>query len=169
MPITRATSADIPEINRLVNSAYRGEESKKGWTTEANLLNGIRIDEETLAEYFKNEAITLLKYTNDHGKIIGSVYLELKTPKLYLGMFSVSPTLQGNGVGRALIEAAEVIAKQQNCDTITMTVIKGREELISWYERRGYSFTGEIQPFHDNVRFGQPRQLIELIVMEKMI
>jgi ribosomal protein S18 acetylase RimI-like enzyme len=84
-------------------------------------------------------------------------------------MFSVSPVLQGKGVGRALLEAAEVQAKQFNCHTITMTVISTRAELISWYERRGYAFTGEIQPFHAHGRFGSPKQLIELIVMEKAV
>ncbi|WP_131538978.1 GNAT family N-acetyltransferase [Pedobacter nototheniae] len=169
MPITKATLADIHELNKLVNSAYRGEESKKGWTTEADLIEGIRIDIETLTEYLKNENITILKYTDDNAKIIGSVYLEVKTPKLYLGMFSVSPTLQGGGIGRALIEEAEIVAKQLNCHTITMTVIKTRKELISWYERRGYSFTGEIIPLNTEGRFGDPKQPIDLIVMEKTV
>jgi ribosomal protein S18 acetylase RimI-like enzyme len=95
--------------------------------------------------------------------------LEVKGPKLYLGMFSVSPVLQGKGVGRALLGEAEVIAKQLNCHTITMTVISTRKELISWYERRGYTFTGEIQAFNNHGRFGDPKQLIELIVMEKAV
>jgi ribosomal protein S18 acetylase RimI-like enzyme len=170
MPIiTQATLADVPELNVLVNSAYRGEESKKGWTSEADLLDGIRIDETMLKEYFGNEAITILKYTDNNGQITGCVYLEVKGPKLYLGMFSVSPVLQGKGVGRDLLEAAELLAKQSDCHTITMTVISTRTELISWYERRGYIFTGEIQPFHDHGRFGSPKQLIELIVMEKAV
>ncbi|NOW93935.1 GNAT family N-acetyltransferase [Mucilaginibacter sp. SG564] len=169
MSITKATLADVPELNVLVNRAYRGEESKKGWTSEADMLDGIRIDETMLKEYFSNEAITILKYTDDNGVITGCVYLEVKGPKLYLGMFSVSPVLQGKGVGRALLQEAEILAKQFNCHTITMTVISTRAELISWYERRGYVFTGEIQPFHDHGRFGSPKQHIELIVMEKAI
>lgn len=169
MPITKATLADVPELNALINSAYRGEESKKGWTTESDLIGGIRIDEPMLIDYLNNDAITLLKYVNEDGIIIGSVYLEVKIDKLYLGMFSVSPTLQNGGVGRALIEEAEVIAKQLGLHTISMTVIRSRKELISWYERRGYTFTGEIQPFHDHGRFGSPKELIELIVMEKQI
>lgn len=84
-------------------------------------------------------------------------------------MFSVSPVLQGKGVGRALLEEAEVLAKEFNCYTITITVISTRVELIRWYERRGYAFTGEIQPFHDHGRFGSPKQHIELMVMEKAV
>jgi ribosomal protein S18 acetylase RimI-like enzyme len=169
MPITKATLADVPELNVLINSAYRGEESKKGWTTETDLVDGIRIDEPMLTDYLNNKAITILKYTTLDGKIIGTVYLEVKGNKLYLGMFSVSPTLQNGGVGRALIDEAEIIAKHLGLHTISMTVIRSRKELISWYERRGYAFTGEIQPFHDHGRFGAPKELIELIVMEKTV
>jgi ribosomal protein S18 acetylase RimI-like enzyme len=167
MPITKATLADVSELNVLINSAYRGEGSKKGWTTETDLVDGIRIDEPMLVDYLNNDAITILKYINNEGEIIGTVYLEVKGDHLYLGMFSVSPTLQNGGVGRALIEEAEVVAKQLGLHTISMTVIRSRKELISWYERRGYTFTGEIQPFHDHGRFGSPKTLIELIVMKK--
>ena len=136
MPITKATSTDIKNLNILVNSAYRGESSKKGWTTEANLLYGIRIDEETLASYFEDPSIIILKNTDDEGQITGCVYLEVRAPKLYIGMFSVSPVLQGNGVGRNLLLAAESYAKQLNCHTLTMTVISTRFELIKLaYER----------------------------------
>ncbi|MBB5635171.1 ribosomal protein S18 acetylase RimI-like enzyme [Pedobacter cryoconitis] len=169
MPITKAAITDVPELNRLVNIAYRGEESKKGWTTEADLLGGIRINEETLLTYFGNDAISILKYTNDHGQILGSVYLEVKGPVLYLGMFSVSPALQGGGIGRALLAEAEVMAKASNCHKITMTVISSRQELIEWYERRGYTFTGETQPFEGDGLFGDIKQPIEFIVMEKAV
>lgn len=169
MSISKASIADVAELNVLINSAYRGEESKKGWTTEADLISGIRIDEAMLTEYFNNNAVAILKCTDENGRITGCVYLEVKSPRLYLGMFSVSPVLQGRGVGRALLEGAETYAKEVNCHTITMTVISTRKELINWYERRGYKFTGEIQPFHDHGRFGEPKQLIELIVMEKAV
>ena len=167
MPITKATRTDVPELNILVNSAYRGETSKKGWTTEAHLLDGIRIDEITLNKYFDGSDIIILKHTNETGQITGCVYLEIRRPKLYVGMFSVSPLLQGKGVGRALLLAAETYAKQLNCNTLTMTVISTRHELINWYKRRGFEATGEVQPFHDGTKFGVPKQPIELIVLEK--
>ncbi|MFI5139072.1 MAG: GNAT family N-acetyltransferase [Sphingobacteriales bacterium] len=169
MPITKATQTDVPELNILVNSAYRGETSKKGWTTEANLLDGLRIDEETLSGYFTDPNIIILKNTNEEGQITGCVYLEVREPKLYVGMFSVSPLLQGKGVGRNLLLEAEAYAKQLNCGTLTMTVISTRLELISWYERRGFKAAGEIQPFHDGKKFGIPKQHIELIVLEKSV
>lgn len=169
MSLDKASLADVIELNVLLNGAYRGEGSKKGWTTEADMINGIRINEAMLTEYFNNELVAILKYTDENGLITGCVYLEVKGTKLYLGMFSVSPLLQGKGVGRTLLEAAEAYARQFNCHTITMTVISTRKELINWYERRGYSLTGEKQPFHDHGRFGEPKQLIELVVMEKTV
>ncbi|HEY4325192.1 MAG TPA: GNAT family N-acetyltransferase [Mucilaginibacter sp.] len=169
MPITKATLADVPELNILVNSAYRGETSQLGWTSEAHLLDGIRIDETTLTGYFNDGKVIILKNTNDGGQITGCVYLEVRTPKLYVGMFSVSPLLQGKGVGKDLLLAAETCAKQLNCDTLIITVISTRSELIDWYQRRGFKATGEIEPFHEGTKFGIPKQHIELIIMEKKV
>ncbi len=165
--ISKATLQDVPELNILVNSAYRGESSKKGWTTEEHLLGGIRTDEEDLSELLKKENVTILKYT-ELGKIIGSVYLERQADKLYLGMLTVSPELQGGGIGKKLMQAAEDLAKENNIPKVSMTVISVRKELIKYYERRGYKNTGETKPFPMNdPKFGLPKQDLEFIVMEK--
>lgn len=169
MPIIKAVITDVPDLNVLVNNCYRGETSKIGWTTEAYLLDGSRIDEETLYGYFENPDVILLKNTDETGKIAACVYLEVRFPKLYIGMFSVSPLLQGKGIGKDLLIAAENYAKQLNCSILTMTVISVRHELIAWYGRRGFKATGETLPFHVGTRFGIPKQPIELIVMEKEI
>ena len=170
MSITQATVTDVPALNKLVNSAYRGETSKQGWTTEANLLDGLRIDEETMTGYFSDPNIIILKHTDDAEEITGCVYLELRAPKLYVGMFSVSPVLQGKGVGRALLEAAESYAKQLHCTTLTMTVISIRTELIAWYQRRGYLPTGATEPYPTDHELGRPlHENLHFIVMEKPI
>jgi N-acetylglutamate synthase-like GNAT family acetyltransferase len=170
MPITKATIADTAELTALVNSAYRGESSQAGWTTEADLLDGIRIDEETMGGYLESDTITILKYTGDKGTIIACVYLEPKENKrLYLGMLSVSPTLQAGGIGRQLLHEAEVWTHKLDCEIIFMTVITTRTELIDWYKRRGYIDTGNREPFHHGTRFGVPKTDIELMVLEKEI
>jgi ribosomal protein S18 acetylase RimI-like enzyme len=169
MPVTKATLADTAALNVLVNSAYRGERSKKGWTTEADLLAGNRIDEETIAGYLNTPGVTILKYTDDNGDIKGSVYLENKGNKLYLGMLSVDPDMQAGGIGRFLLHEAEVFAQGLDLQVISITVISTRAELIAWYQRRGYKATGEIQPFHAEEKFGIPHNPIELMVMEKTI
>ncbi len=167
--ISKATTQDIPELNILINSAYRGESSKKGWTTEEHLLGGIRTDEANLGELLQKEDVTILKYT-ENNLLIGSVYLEKQVDKLYLGMLTVSPELQGGGVGKKLMQAAEDFARNARLSKISMTVISVRSELIAYYERRGYKSTGETKPFPmTDPKFGLPKQFLEFIIMEKAI
>jgi N-acetylglutamate synthase-like GNAT family acetyltransferase len=168
--ISTATVADIDELNMLVNSAYRGDSSRKGWTTEADLLDGIRTDSEGLLETISRSDSQILKYLNEEGKIIGCVHLEMKGNKLYLGMLTVSPTLQNGGIGKQLLAAAEQVALEKQCDSIYMTVLTERTELIDWYKRHGYSLTGETQPFPmNNPRFGLPKKHLEFVVMQKQL
>jgi ribosomal protein S18 acetylase RimI-like enzyme len=167
MPLFKAAIKDIPSLVRLINSAYRGEASKSGWTSEADMVDGeIRTDPEQLAELMRKQEVAILLYTNDKNEPEGSVFLEKRGNKLYLGMLSVSPELQARGTGRKLMAAAEEYAREQQCNTVFMRVISIRHELIAWYERQGYSATGEIQPFEDG-RFGTANRPIEFIVMEK--
>jgi ribosomal protein S18 acetylase RimI-like enzyme len=167
--ITKAVVEDAPELNSLVNSAYRGDSSRQGWTTEADLLDGTRIDANGIAELIKTQGTTLLKYV-DEDKILGCVELKKSEGKLYLGMLTVRPNLQGKGIGKALLNAAEVEAKNQSCTSIYMTVISVRKELIDWYIRHGYQLTGERKPFaFTDPRFGQPKMKLEFVVMEKKL
>jgi GNAT superfamily N-acetyltransferase len=169
--ITTASEQDAKELNVLINAAYRGEESKKGWTTEAEILGGIRIDEMTLKAMLAQGEGTIIKYTSSGGEILGTVYLEIKAPALYLGMFAVSPLSQSNGIGKTLLSFAEDFALVHGCDRITLTVISLREELIDWYKRHGYVPTGHSIAFEDiEGRFGDPKvDAIDLIEMQKML
>ena len=97
------------------------------------------------------------------------LYLEVKGERLYLGMLTVSPTLQAKGIGRALLKKAEQIARQFSCRSIFMTVITSRHELIKWYERRGYRSSGKLIPFPSDTKFGIPNQLITLEEFEKEV
>jgi GNAT superfamily N-acetyltransferase len=167
MHIVSANIDDVPSLVLLINSAYRGEASKKGWTTEADLLEGdYRTDITSLTELLNKPAAVILKYTKPEGIISGCVFLEKKERGLYLGMLSVSPLEQAVGTGKQLMQAAEAFAKQNNCSTIFMRVISVRHELISWYERQGYYKTNEVQPYTD-IKFGTPKQPIEFIVLQK--
>lgn len=164
-----ADEQDIPELNILVNSAYRGESSKAGWTTEADLLGGIRTDEPALKTQLHAPGAFILKYVED-GKILGCVYLKQEDKKLYLGMLTVLPTLQNKGIGKLLLAAAEEKAHKRNCTAIFMTVISIRTELINWYKKHGYYNTGITKPFPmNNPSFGIPKQPLEFIVLEKKI
>lgn len=163
-----ATVADVPELTRLVNGAYRGDSSRQGWTTEADLLSGLRTTEADLYESLANPQAQMLTYRAE-GRLLGCVYLERKEAELYLGMLTVSPDFQTEGIGKRLLGAAEDVAKNFDCQTITMTVISQRPELIAWYERRGYQSTGATKPFPDDPRFGVLAQPLTFIVMAKAV
>jgi ribosomal protein S18 acetylase RimI-like enzyme len=167
--ITKAVVEDAPELDKLVNSAYRGDTSRQGWTTEADLLDGARTDAAAIAEIIQTPGTMLLKYT-DENEILGCVELQHQKDKLYLGMLTVRPHLQGKGIGKELLKAAEEEARKQKCSSIYMTVISIRKELIEWYERHGYQHTGERKPFAFNdPRFGQPKIKLEFVVLEKKL
>src|SRR5258706_3422972 len=165
--ILPAKIEDAPTLSNLVNSAYRGDSSRSGWTTEADLLDGTRTDENAIREFFMESGSTILKYMNE-GKIIGCVRLLKHGSQLYLGMFAVDPTEQNKGVGKKILLAAEVEARKQNCKSIDMTVISERTELIDWYKRNGYVQVGEKKPMvFDNPSGGIPKKDLFFITLEK--
>ncbi len=167
--ISPATVEDATALDALVNSAYRGDSSRQGWTTEADLLDGSRTDAAAIADIIKSPGHTILKYVEDN-VILGCVEVHKDGNKLYLGMLTVRPHLQGKGIGKIMLQAVEEEAKKQKCQSIYMTVISVRKELIDWYVRHGYRHTGETKPFAFNdPRFGQPRKKLEFVVLEKMI
>ena len=155
-----ATATDVEAIVQLVESAYRGEGSRAGWTTEADLLDGQRTDAAAVAEMLDPPESTVL-LAEDGGQLVGCCRLERRhRAEAYFGMFSVQLLQQGEGVGRQLLAEAERIARDDwAATTMIMTVIAQRTELIAWYERRGYHRTGETEPFpYGNERYGVPRR-----------
>jgi ribosomal protein S18 acetylase RimI-like enzyme len=167
MKIAPALPSDIPALVKLINSAYRGDSSRQGWTTEADLLTGIRTDEAMLNDLLQTKDSVILCYSDEAGNLAGSVCLQRNAHKIYLGMLTVSPALQDRGIGKKLLQAADEYAKQLHCGAIFMTVISVRSELIAWYERHGYKRTGETKPFPADDRFGRTAQSLEFIVLEK--
>jgi len=167
--ITKATLEDIPALTFLINSAYRGETSKKGWTTEAHLLEGKRTDVPEMTEIFRNPKNTILKYT-ENNQIIASVLLVEKEHQLYLGMLTVSPELQNSGIGKKMLAEAENQAKALGLSSIIMTVISVREELIAWYKRHGYVDTGEREAFcESDIHIPISDEPLEFVFLEKTI
>jgi len=170
MSILIAEEKDIDSLVALMDSAYRGENSKQGWTSEADLFIGNkRTDETTVADLIKKPSAVFLKYLNEVGKLEACVLLNKKDTRIYLGMFSVSPSAQGKGIGKKLLAAANDYAREHNCTSIFMTVITVREELIAWYERNGYQKTGKVLPFPVDERYGIPTQPLEMLVLEKQL
>lgn len=165
-----ASTADLAAITDLLNSGYRGERSKEGWTHEEHLIAGeVRTTEESLKKVIEQPNSILLKYINEEGEIIGCVNLQQHNNRIYLGMLCVSPKLQGGGVGKQLLKTAEEYAHQWQCRSIYMTVISVRQELVDWYKRHGYKDTGERIPFKEDPLTGKHLQPLEFMVMEKEV
>lgn len=169
-----ATPADVPAVVALVTSAYRGEISKAGWTTEADLLDGERIDPDVLRTDIERPLSQVLLAERE-GALLACAHVAVENPQQqrgtgYFGMFSVAPGLQGSGVGKLVLAEAERIARDQfGCDRMRMTVIDLRDELIAFYERRGYTRTGIKKPFpYGDPRYGIPkRDDLRFEVLEK--
>lgn len=168
--IEKATPADIPTMATIVNTCYRGEVSKQGWTTEADLIDGdIRTDEANLKELMFAPTTTFLKCVHSEAGIVGTVYLDKRGQRLYLGMLSVAINWQAAGIGKRLMKAAEELALSSGCGAIFMQVIPNRTSLMDWYARHGYLPTGERKPFDGDPRFGVPRIPLEFVILEKKL
>ena len=163
-----ATVSDVPRLVELVESAYRGDASRVGWTTEADLLEGQRTDSEAVTAIIEHSDGQVLVVERD-GELVACCQLERRTaeqgespakasPTAYFGMFAVRPTAQAGGVGRRVLgEVERIAASQWGASELRMTVISARQDLIAWYERRGYRRTGELVPFpYGDERFGVP-------------
>ncbi|MFM9697941.1 GNAT family N-acetyltransferase [Streptomyces europaeiscabiei] len=165
-----ATDADVDALVALIESAYRGDSSRSGWTTEADILEGQRTDPEGVRQVIKSPDSWLLTVERG-GVILACCQLEHRGDHAYFGMFAVSPALQGGGLGKVIIAEAERIVREVwGAKEMHMTVISVRNDLIAWYERRGYRRTGRMTPFpYGDERFGLPLRddlRFELLVKE---
>ncbi|MFE5936598.1 GNAT family N-acetyltransferase [Streptomyces sp. NPDC056470] len=154
-----AVEGDVEALVPLVESAYRGDSSRAGWTTEADILQGQRTDAEGVRAVITTPGSRLMVVERDGG-IVACCQLEHRGEAAYFGMFAVRPELQGAGLGRRIIEEAERRVREiWGVGEMHMTVISVREELIAWYERRGYRRTGRMTPFpYGDERFGVPQR-----------
>ncbi|WP_017580264.1 GNAT family N-acetyltransferase [Nocardiopsis valliformis] len=154
-----AVASDVPALVALVNSCYRGNSSRQGWTTEADLLDGQRVDADAMTEVL-GRTNTLVLVGESEGEIVTCCELQRSINGAYFGMFSVRPELQGAGLGRVVLaEAERMAALEWGCRLMRMKVLKQRPELIAWYERRGYTSTGKTEPFpYGDEAFGMPRR-----------
>lgn len=154
-----AVEGDVPALVALIESAYRGDASRAGWTTEADLLEGQRTDPEGVAAVIKSPAGRLLA-VHRAGELVACCQIEKREGHAYFGMFAVSPRHQGGGLGKAILAEAERAARDDwGATAMHMTVITQRADLIAWYVRRGYVRTGEQYPFpYGDERFGLPQR-----------
>ena len=163
-----AAGDDTNALIQLINSAYRGESSRQGWTTEADLLGGQRTDAREITELLADstgcfllaDAVTPIDDASGStaDSLLGCLHLKHDQAAVWIGMFAIRPGQQGNGLGSRLLREAEahsLAVWQPRC--WRMAVISNRAELLAYYARRGYHDTGERLPFPDDIRFGLPK------------
>ena len=163
----------MPAIVELVETSYRGDVSRVGWTTEADLLDGQRTDSDAVTTAIAAQSSVVLLTVDEAGLLVACCHLERRSEAVaYFGMFAVRPGSQGTGVGNALlVEAERFVCAEWGATSMEMTVIAQRDELIAWYERRGYARTGETRPFpYGDERFGIPRRDdLHFVVLAKQL
>lgn len=174
-----ATAEDVPALVDLVTSSYRGDSSRAGWTTEADFLDGNRIDPEVLlADIARPLSRVLILESGvpavelQGHRILACAHVAIEDGAGYFGMFSVQPSLQGAGIGKTMLAEAERIVRDEwEVATMRMSVIDIRDTLIAFYERRGYRRTGIFKPFpYGDTRFGVPlRDDLRFEVLEKLL
>lgn len=166
----KAELQDAEQLTDLVNSAYRGEKSKQGWTTEADLLDGRRTDMADVQHLITSDDSMILICRN-YGDLLGSIHLQKIADHIHIGMLAVKPLSQRSGIGKQLLQAAELTAQQSwNAKKFVMAVITSRLELIAFYERCGYSRTGTIKTFPVNPELWTPKVTnLQLELLEKHI
>lgn len=149
--VRSATLADVSTLEPLIRFAYRGGKEKVSWTNEHQLVKGPRISESELKEVIASSDKTILvaEQTIDGRKtLLGCILVEQQADEAYIGMLAVDPDRQSGGIGKLLLESAEMHAVGVfGCSTAKMWIINGRDELLAWYKRMGYEETGETEPF----------------------
>ncbi len=162
-----AAPDDGPAVRALIELAYRGPESAKGWASEAGILTGPRTSQEEVDELIADPQSRFLVAERE-GRLVGCVLIEQHGDDGYFGMFSIDPRQQANGLGKALLSQAEAAARDVwGAKGMTAVVISLREELIAWYARRGYELTGRTEPFPFHEHSGALRTDFHLVELRK--
>ena len=159
---------DVDAVVRVVESAYRGDSSRVGWTTEADLIDGQRTDAEQVTAMI-GRAGSVIVLAERNAEVLGCCHLErVRSDLARFGLFAVTPELQGAGVGRLLLSEACRLAASWGAERLEMAVVKQRTDLIGWYQKLGFNPTGRTEPFpYGDDRFGRPRREdLEFLVLE---
>lgn len=177
----KATEADAPVIDALVRSAYRGESSKQGWTTEAHFIEGERIDEAGILAKISEPGGAILIASGPDGQALACCEVLRYAGEgegegagegglAYFGLFAVNPSLQNGGIGKKVLGEAERYAREVlGVRRLEMQVIWLRDELVAWYVRRGYELLDEKRPFpYEHASNGRPlRDDLYFVILRK--
>lgn len=172
--VSVCAEAELPEVVDLVNAAYRGEGGQSGWTSEIGLVDGMRVTVEALRQELAETPDLRIHLLRRPPKLLACVRCQDGRGRhgeaaCGISMLAVRPGLQDGGLGRHMLEYAEIQGRARGARLARMTVVQVRTGLIAWYRRRGYVLTGETEPFpYADARFGVPRRLdLEFVVLQK--
>jgi ribosomal protein S18 acetylase RimI-like enzyme len=161
MIFRKATNADIDNIIKLVNRAYR---SSEGWTNESSLVSGNRTTKDEVLSYIENAHLFVL----EKEKIQAVICIEEQNSKAYIGFLAVDTKLQNQGIGKLMLQKAEEYAlKTLGLSSFVMAVVADREELIEFYLRCGYKKTAKIIDYPTNLNVGTPKKDLQVIYLKK--
>ena len=147
-----ATREDAAAITALVNAAFQ---------VEAFFKIGDRTSVDEVVDLMRTGEFLVLEAPG----LCGCLYLKCTGERAYFGMLSVDPARQGQGHGRALIDAAEELARRRGCCSMDIHIVNLREELPAYYRRLGYVESG-LLPFSDSSRASRP---CHFVVMSKSL
>lgn len=150
-PAVRVARKDeAAAIAELVVLAFRAEDF---------FINGNRTDEADIRGLLAKDQFLVME--GDQGGLLAAVHLAVDGPRCYFGMLSVQPSLQGTGIGRAMVDAAEAYAREHGCADMDISVVNLRAELFPWYEKLGYRRCG-VLPFPYPERLSRPAHLVRM-------
>ena len=121
-----ATPADVSAIVVVTNSAFAIE----------TFIDGPRADEEHLTTQMQNGSFLVAQ--DPAGHVLASIYIELRGKRGYFGMLAVDPSHQSQGLGLAMVQAAEDHCRKQRCTAVDIAVLSLRPELLPFYRKLGY-------------------------------
>jgi len=150
LQIRMGTSGDAQEITLLINSAFR--------LAEGFFVEGDRIDlKEVIDSLSKGKFLLAEK----EGTLVGSVYVEPRGERSYLGLLSVDPSRQQFGLGTQLMAEAEDYCSALGCRYMDIKIVNLRKDLPDFYRRRGYVETGT-SSFPEDIETREPCHFIDM-------
>ncbi len=129
--VRRAHADDSPAIAALVNRAYQ---------VESFFVDGERTNAAEIAEMSRTGAFLVLEQAR--GELAAAVFVDSHGDSAYIGMLSVSPDMQGRGLGKRLVRIAEALGEAMGCSSVGLKIVNLREDLGRWYRSLGYEEVG---------------------------
>lgn len=152
--VTRyATRNDIPEIVRIINSAFRVEDF---------FVNGDRTNEHDIALRMADTDVRFLVVdADDSGTLSGVVIVDVHGRRGHFAMLSVDPPFQGRGIARVLMNAVEEYCRAAGCESLDLDVVNLREELPAFYEAMGFAPV-DTAPFPDTSKLRRDAYMVRM-------